>query len=505
MISQLYENISEGKDVRANLISLKKEIKESSGKRAFAYLLAGDYSKIAALLKDEDAKVRKNAALILGEMECEDMLPELWRAYQSEQQLFVRPSYLKAMTGYDCQAYLPELKKRRQWLLSHSAAECDAKHVKEELAELRALLAKYEKEKKHIFTGLAREADVILLTNREHREITREQIKEGKTVLLAGGVRVHTRDVQQLFHIRTWSEMLFLVPGAALLPENPKEAAEKLAKSWLLSFLTGCHRGDTPFYFRAEVRGKMEKEEKSAFVRKFAAALEAATGMGLINSASDYEIELRLLQKKDGGFVPLLKLYTLKDRRFSYRKNVLASSIQPSNAALLMELLKPCLKEGAQVLDPFCGVGTMLIERQRLMAANPLYGIDIYPEAIEKARENAEAAKVRINFINRDFFDFRHEYQFDEVITNMPVVTRQKGAEEITELYKRFFLKVREVLKSDGILAVYTTEERILLHCLELYDFLKLEKRWTIREKEGSVLYVFRYRPESFPLQSENN
>lgn len=129
---------------------------------------------------------------------------------------------------------------------------------------------------------------------------------------------------------------------------------------------------------------------------------------------------------------------------------MLASSIHPANAALLMRLLKPYLKEHAQVLDPFCGVGTMLVERQRLMAANPLYGIDIYPEAIEKARENAEAAKVRINFINRDFLDFRHEYLFDEIITNMPGVTRTKGVEEITELYERFFRKVPEVLKKDG-------------------------------------------------------
>lgn len=492
MIRELYEKISSGTEVRTSLIALKKEIKEEQGKRALAYLLAGDYSGIASLLKDEDAKARKNAALILGEMECEDMLPVLWDAYQSETQLFVRASYLKAMAAYDCREYLPELKKRREFLMSSPAGEKDAKHVKEELAELRALLSKYEKEKKHVFTDLAGETDVILLTNREHREVTREQLQGEKTALLAGGVRVHTRNVRQLFAVRTWTEMLFPVAGAGSLPENPKEAGEKLAKSGLLDFLERCHKGEPPFYFRAEIRGKIEKDEKTVFVRKFASALETASGMGLINSASDYEIELRLLQKREGGFVPLLKLYTLKDRRFSYRKNVLASSIHPTNAALIMELLKPYLKNGAQVLDPFCGVGTMLIERRRLMAANPLYGIDIYQEAIDKARENADAAKVKVNFINRDFFDFRHEYLFDEVITNMPAVTRLKGVEEITELYKKFFMKVREVLKDGGILAVYTAEEGILLHCLKTCGFLKMEKKWTVREKEGSVLYVFR-------------
>ena len=66
MIKELYENICRDEDMRANLAALKKEIKSENGKRAFAYLLAGDYSKIGELLRHKDAKVRKNAALILG-------------------------------------------------------------------------------------------------------------------------------------------------------------------------------------------------------------------------------------------------------------------------------------------------------------------------------------------------------------------------------------------------------------------------------------------------------
>ena len=492
MIKELYGKICERTDTRACLIALKKEIREEGGKRALAYLLAGDYSEFALLLKDEDAKVRKNAAFILGEMECEDMLPRLWDAYQTEEQLFVRPAYLRAMSAYDCRVYVPELKKRRDYLLNAPVTEAAVKHVREEAAALRALLLKYEKEKNHVFTGLARETDIYLMTNREHREITAGQLKEEKPALFPGGVRIRTRDLQKLDRIRTWSEILFPIRGAASIPAEPQEAAKALVKSELMDFLKSCHEGSMPFYFRLEVRGRMEQVQKNAFIKRFTAALELATGRELVNSASSYEIELRLLQKKSGDFVPLLKLYTRKDRRFSYRRNVLAASIQPVSAALIMELLRPYLKEHAQVLDPFCGVGTMLIERVYLMAADPVYGIDLYGEAIAKARENAETAKIQINFINRDFLDFHHEYRFDEIITNMPAVTGTKSMEEITRLYEKFFLKAREVLNKDGILALYTTEESILLHCLKLYDFLKVEKKWVIREKEGSVLYVLK-------------
>ena len=490
MVKELYENICKGVDTRANLIELKKEIKEKDSKRAFVYLLGEDFSAFTELLKDEDAKVRKNAALILGEMENENILPILWEAYEREEQLFVKPSFLKAMTGYNYKSYLPDIKERMNFLAGQTISEADTKHIREELSMLRTLLLKYESPRKHRFKGFDRETEVILLTNREHREVTVNQLGDEKTVLLAGGVRVRTKNVKELLPIRTYSEMLFPIPQLQLLPSEPTDAARKLSKSGLLDFLKNSHSGSGSFYFRIEIRGKIPQDQKSVFIKKFSTVLERETGRGMLNSPSEYEIELRLLEKKGGGFIPLLKLYTLADKRFAYRKNAISVSIAPVSAALIMELLKPWLKEGAQVLDPFCGAGTMLIERRRLMAASPIYGVDIYPEAIEKARENAKAADVLINFINRDILDFKHEYLFDEIITNMPTVSRTKGVEQVTALYEAFFIKSSELLKSDGFMALYTTEESILIHCLKNFDFLELEKKWTIREREGSVLYL---------------
>ena len=87
-------------------------------------------------------------------------------------------------------------------------------------------------------------------------------------------------------------------------------------------------------------------------------------------------MELRLLQHREGGFVPLLKLYTLPDHRFDYRRYYVAASMKPMMAAGLMALAKPYLKEYAQILDPFCGVGTLLMELQIAVPARNAYGID---------------------------------------------------------------------------------------------------------------------------------
>ena len=50
MIKDYYEAICQGRDVRQSLISLRQELKKEENKRAFAYLLGGDFLVFARLL-----------------------------------------------------------------------------------------------------------------------------------------------------------------------------------------------------------------------------------------------------------------------------------------------------------------------------------------------------------------------------------------------------------------------------------------------------------------------
>ncbi len=68
MITELYKQVVQGNEVRKNLIELRKLIKDYHNKRVFMYELDGDYSTLYTLLEDEDAKIRKNVALIMGEL-----------------------------------------------------------------------------------------------------------------------------------------------------------------------------------------------------------------------------------------------------------------------------------------------------------------------------------------------------------------------------------------------------------------------------------------------------
>lgn len=492
MIKQYYEDILEGKEVRQNLIEIKKCIKDAEEKKRLDVITKDSYSVFVELLNHEDPKVRKNASLILGMADQEELLEPLFKAYQKEEKLFVKESYLVAMESYSFHKYFTELKQRLEFLLMEPVTQENEKHVRQEVRKLQEMILTCEPPVTHLPKESGQAVEVILLTNQEHREVTGEQIIGqglGMVKYLRSGVLVKTKQLKEVLKIRTYSEFLLPVTVPAQDPE-PKKIAAAFGKSNAMKLILDCHEGVAPFYFRVEVRSNMTLEQRSAFTRQISADIEKVTGRKLINSTSNYEIEIRLIEKKDGKFLIMMKFYTWKDTRFSYRKEHVAVSIHPVNAALIMELIKPYVVEEAQVLDPFCGVGTMLIERDQLLSTRSMYGTDIFGEAILKARENAIEADKKLNVINRNYFDFTHDYLFDEIVTDLPVLRKTHPEEEGILFFESFFAKTRELLKKDGMLFLYGREKKILMPAMNSH--YKLIKEIPIDRKENSFLWVIR-------------
>lgn len=490
MITQIYENIRNGQDVRKNLIELRKEIKDDVKKRVFFYELDGDYTILYKLLDDEDAKVRKNVALIMGELGVSSFIDKLYEAYEKEEKLFVKPDYLAAISHYDYSDLLEDLKARLHFLTTTQFEEGSIKHVNEEIRILSQMCIQMDKPTMHPFTGYNEVSDMILLTNRDHKEVTLGQIEEGKAKIFNAGVVVRTDNLNEILGIRTYSELLFRIKDLGKVDMEPLSAAKALFESDLLNFLKVRHSGWPPYYFRIEMKTRMPLDKKSIFAKKMASELERLSKRELINSTSNYEFEIRLIENKEGFFNVLLKLYTLKDKRFAYRKNAIATSIAPDDAALIVELAKPYLDGDAQVLDPFCGVGTMLIERHKKVSSKVMYGVDIFGDAIDDAIENAALDDTDIYFINRDFFDFTHKYQFDEIFTNMPMRIGRKTEKEIERLYERFFEKALTVLASKAIIVMYTRDCDLVEKNIGQYDCYRILASHTISKKEDAYLYI---------------
>lgn len=490
MVKEYYEKICAGEEVRGNLISLRSTLSDEKEKRSFAYLLAGDFTVLTRLLKHEDPKVRKNAALILGEMESEDLLPILFDAYQKEETLFVRPDYLQAMRKLDYRPCLPALKKRLETLSGISTADEGKKHRNEEIRVLRQMVLQYEAPVPHRFTGQDYRKSVILTVNRSQREATAKQLPDGKITMLQGGIRIKEAALGDILPIRTYSELLFPIEGMIIPAAGPEEIGKILADGRLFSLVQGLHEGIPPFYYRIELKSTLPPEKKGAFIRRLSEAFEQASGGTWINTASGYELEIRLLQRKDETWIPMVKFFTIKDRRFRYRKEYTPASLAPVNAALAVCLARPYLKKDAQILDPFCGVGTMLLERNYAVRARTMYGIDILGEAIEKARINTAIAGVTVNYINRDFFAFEHEYLFDEIITEFPQVTQSRQRPLIRELYGKFFDHAGKLLKDEAVMILYSSEPSFVREEVKKYPQYRIRESFVINERKGTTLFV---------------
>ncbi len=491
MIRDTFNAIVTGDNVRQNLSLLRQELKEENNRKALLFYIGSRHNDFFInLLYNEDAKIRKNVALVMGKLGAQDFLKPLYDAYLNEDKLFVKSSYLVAIQELDYRSLMPELKQRLEELSNIEVTDENKKHIQEEVRALSNLIVTMEGVKAHHFIGMNMPADIVLLTNRNHIGVTMEQLPEdSRARVFNAGIQAKVNSLEDIVPIRTYQELLFLVQGVQKCPMDVEAVAKKIASSKFISFLEERHNGTAPFYFRIELKTKMEADKKALFARKLAFAIEQQSGRRLINTTSNYEMEFRFIENKEGNLNILVKLYTLKEERFQYRKDSVASSIRPVNAALTVALAKPYLKEDAQVLDPFCGVGTMLIERHKIVKANTMYGIDTFGEAIKKARHNAEEAHQIIHFVNRDFYDFKHDYLFDEVITDMPFAFGHVQEEAIKQIYIQFFQKIKIHLKNNAVIVLYSHDKGLVRKYAPANGFHVVEE-FEISMKEGTYVFV---------------
>ena len=57
-------------NVRSNLSNLRQMLKTEDARRELEALVSGHETELLLLLEDEDAKTRKNIALLLGDLKC---------------------------------------------------------------------------------------------------------------------------------------------------------------------------------------------------------------------------------------------------------------------------------------------------------------------------------------------------------------------------------------------------------------------------------------------------
>lgn len=480
MFEQQLQSIVNKKDVRAALIEIKKNLKDNE--KIFKNTSGYSRNIWQELLNNEDPKIRKNAALIMGMLKEEGFKEALFEKYKTEDTLFVKASYLEALMNYDYQVFAEELTARMEALSKGQHEENEVKHIADELKVLRKMFPSKDKHKRHVFAGPKGPVRIVMTVKKDLIPMVLDKAShidgffDVKSIFC--GVVATITDFAVVKKFRLFKELLLPLNGMSVMTKA--EIPQKLIEGNLLPLLGQLHKEeDGPFYFRIT---SIELD-----VAKLGAKLEAVSGGRLVNSASDYEVEIKLITGKEDKVLAFLKLHTFGDHRFDYRTKYVAASIHPSDAALIVELAKDYMKKGATVMDPFCGVGTMLIERHKNVPARHMYGTDTFAEAIDGGRNNANMARVDINFINRDYFDFTLDHEVDEIITNVPAF-RERG--EADSFYGRFFQKTETLLKKGGVIIVYSGEKNLIKKHLRLNTQYKLLREFVFNEKEERYIFV---------------
>ena len=499
MIREYYNNIVNGLDVKENLLAVKELLKDvtkgSRSKEALLLILNGDCSVFTELLKNEDPKIRKNAAIVLGILGFKDSLQPLFEAYTKDEILYNKASYVEAIRKIDYTPYKEELKNRFEELKKAGISEDNKKHILDEMKQLKAIFGTGRPE----FTGFDLLNEVVLITNRDHKDITAKALGNEEYRDFPAGIIVKTRKLRQILPIRTYEEILFIPDRIKTVTYDPVKAAEELIANGIKDYVfgrigivgeKGKDKKDLRVSFRTELKTK-NKDKNTDFVKKFSNELETLSKWDFSNSVSDYNIEFRFVENSNGKLNILIKFWILKDVRFTYRREVVASSIKPYIAATIMQLAKPYMSGNAVVLDPFCGTGTMIAERELAVNARIYYGIDIFGEAVEKASKNLKSAGLmkKTELINKDFFEFEHEYKFDEIITDMPFVTEKKSTEDIERLYREFFEKCNGLLEKKAVMILYS---RNPLFVEKYYNECgcKIKEKFSVSKKEDSYLFI---------------
>lgn len=432
-----------------------------------AELFDQDPTPLFLALEAPSPKLRKYAAMMMGILPHPQHAPALAQALYSEEIRYIRPTMLLALGAIHTEEAREALEA---YIVEPPATEEEKVHYEEELAALDKALRNFMVFDEHIFTKLPKPYEIVLrcpdmLSGGLERELTEHGIKPA--AVHRADVHVHTDDLAALYQCRCFFEPLLEI--SANSNPDPKSIAIK-AKPFLETLLPACHTGKPPFGYRIELRSEAPVE-RTEVIRKITRVLD---GDILQNCPNNYEVELRIEIAGNGGAYVYCRLFTLPDTRFSYRLDSLPASMSPVTAAAVLKHVEMYLGSDVRVLDPCCGSGTLLFEREKLSACAALKGVDVSTRAIDIARANAEAGDSIARFSRKDCRGYIAHAPYDEVISNLPFGNRVGTHDKNVELYGNLLDRLPSWLRPGGIAIFYTMEYTLMKRLIRERPNIKL-------------------------------
>jgi tRNA (guanine6-N2)-methyltransferase len=230
---------------------------------------------------------------------------------------------------------------------------------------------------------------------------------------------------------------------AARVKVSPGARAGRRLKFRVIARMAGEHEYRRVDFQRAVERGILERDDHT---------------WRLEEEDADVELWATMI---DAEFFLTVRLSDDRMRHREYKTAHRPASLRASSAAALAWLSEP--REDDVVLDPFCGAGTILIERAHLGRYAMLLGSDRDSAALAAARINVGTRYKPIQLENWDAGALPlGDASVDKIVTNLPWGLRYGSHGENRKLYPLWFREFGRVLKNGGIVVMLTAEWRLM-------------------------------------------
>ena len=190
-----------------------------------------------------------------------------------------------------------------------------------------------------------------------------------------------------------------------------------------------------------------------------AQGVNAITGWSYEDDDRQSNLNLRIFIEHETVIVGMRLAQTPLYKR-TYKQAHLPGSLKPSVAAALVFLA--AAPPNARLLDPCCGVGTILIEAAAWgMDAT---GGDLATAAVAAAQNNAGAAGYALDIQNWDARALPiPSASVDRIVTNLPWGLQVEVDSELAEFYGAACAEMERVLKDDGRLVLLTNRPDLVM------------------------------------------
>jgi 23S rRNA G2445 N2-methylase RlmL len=230
---------------------------------------------------------------------------------------------------------------------------------------------------------------------------------------------------------------------AARMRVLPGSRSGTRLKFRVISRMAGDHEFRRSEFQRAIERGIGERSDRS---------------WRLVADDADVEFWATLI---DSELILAIRLSDEQMRQRDYKVAHIPGSLRPSVAAALGILSRPELDD--VVLDPFCGAGTVLIERAHLGRYQLLIGGDTDSSALDAARENIGPRYKPIELHAWDAAAIPlSDNSVSRIVTNLPWGLKHGSHADNRRLYPRVFREFARLMRLGGVCVMLTGETRLM-------------------------------------------